>query len=603
MAGSGQAIGLLARYPATLDLSRGGLRRLLVRVPNWIGDAVMCEPALALLRQLFPAGDITVLAKPTIAELLRGHPGIDHTIVFQDQGIHAGWGGKWALSGQLRRGRFDLAILFQNAFEAALLSLLAGIPRRYGYATDGRSMLLSHAVTVPGMANARHHVEYYVDLLRPLGDTSGACPPRLYLSDQERQETADRLAGAGIDASDFLIGLNPGSVYGGAKRWLPERFADVADRLVTEVGSRSGRSAGVVIVGGRGEEELGRRIAAGMDSRAVVWSGQTTVRELMAVISRCGLFVTNDTGPMHVAAAFDVPVVAIFGPTDWRNTAPVGERHAVVRHPVECAPCLLRECPIDHRCMTRVTVEEVFTATANLLDPRVGRRGAEKTSRPGATAGIPSQPSGLEAQACQAIGVVFLDRDGTINEDTGYVKSPEEFRLFPGIVDAIRRLNQAGFRVVVVTNQSGVGRGYLSSTMLETIHEKLRAILRAGGAFVDGVYSCPHLPEVACGCRKPQPGLVEQATRELGLEGLPAYVVGDQRRDMDLAKRIGARAVLVTTGPDSAEAQAALQTEAVRLDCVAPGLLQAAEYILQDVRGRSTEVGRPVSSPSREVSS
>ena len=332
------------------------VNRILVRGPNWIGDAVMCEPAVAALRRRFPDAEVTLVVKPAVAELFTGHPAVSQILVYEDRGQHGGLTGKWRLAQALRRGRFDLAVLFQNAFEAALLAFLAGIPRRYGYATDGRRLLLSEPVSRPGRGAFPHQVQYYLGMLRQLGCDQTAGPPRLVLFHEEETAMARRLAASGISGAEFLIGVNPGSTYGGAKRWLPERFAEAADRLAGQFNAK------VLIVGARGEEPLAQSIAARIRAKTVVLSGKTSMRELMAAVKRCSVFLTNDTGPMHIAAAFGVPVVAVFGPTDWRTTAPFGAGHTIVRRPVDCAPCLLRECPIDHRCMTRIGAREVLEA-------------------------------------------------------------------------------------------------------------------------------------------------------------------------------------------------------------------------------------------------
>ncbi len=552
----------------------------MVRGPNWIGDAVMSEPALAALRELFPTAEITLLVKPAIAELLRGHPALQRILVYEDPGRHVGITGKWTLAGTLRRLRFDLAILFQNAFEAALLTFLAGIPRRYGYATDGRRFLLSDPIAVPERTKIGHQVQYYLDMLRPLGSERPAGSPRLFLSHEEEQAMDQRLAEAGVDESDLLVGLNPGSTYGSAKRWLPERFAETADRLSQEQGMQSGRRVRVVIVGARGEEALGCAIADRMQVKPIQLSGRTTMRELMAVIKRCDLFLTNDTGPMHLAASFGVPVVALFGPTDSRTTSPFGSGHTIVRHPVECAPCLLRECPIDHRCMTRISVDEVYGAAVKQL---VGKFESRRSKSPDL---MTFQPSDLMTPLKGV--TVFLDRDGTMNRDLGYVKTPEELELFPGVVEAVARLNRAGARVVTITNQSGIARGLLTTSTLEQIHDRLRSLLKAGGACLDGIYVCPHAPDEGCGCRKPGTALVERAVADLGLDLSGAYVVGDQKRDMELAVRIGAKSLLVTTGPTSLQALADLQTEGRQPDYVAPGMVEAVEWIIEDAKARQS---------------
>ena len=550
-------------------MRKEGIRRIVIRGPNWLGDAVMCEPALSQVRTLFPQAEITLLVKPGIADLLAQHPEVNRTLVYDDRGRHAGLVGKWTLAAVLRRHRFDLASLFQNAFEAALISFLAGIPRRFGYATDGRTLLLTDPVTVPPRTAQRHQVEYYWDLLKPLGGHGPAPAPRLFVTPDESALIAGRLADAGIGPSDPVIGVNPGSTYGHAKRWLPDRYAEVVNRAVTDVQGRSGARVGVAILGAKGEEPLGKAIADQIKTRTVVCSGQTTVRELMALVKRCQLFLTNDTGPMHVAAAFKVPLVAVFGPTDWQTTSPFGVDAQLVRQPVSCAPCLLRECPIDHRCMTGVTVEQVYDAVVQHL-PLV--------APPPAVDPAPPTP-GLTSTSLAGV-TVFLDRDGTLNVDTGYVKSPDDFTVLPGVGAALARLKQAGARLVVVTNQSGLGRGYFSSRDLEAIHSKLRLVLAEDGVTLDGLYFCPHHPDDHCNCRKPARGMIDRAHAELKVDLSRAYVIGDSIRDVELAKQVGARSLLVMTGPSGAEALADLMARDLPPDYVAEELSQAVDWIV-----------------------
>ena len=313
------------------------IRRIVIRAPNWIGDAVMSEPTMSMVRMLLPTAEVTLLAKPIIAELFAQHPGIHRTLVYDDRGRHAGLSGKWTLARVLRRHRFDLAILLQNAFEAAFIAFLAGIPHRYGYGTDGRGLLLTDPLAVPARGSITHQVDYYWNLVKPFGAQGTPAAPRLFVTREEEISIEARLAEAGISASDLLIGVNPGSTYGSAKRWLPERYADTVNRLVDEHRSKRVR-IGVAILGGKGEERLGQSIAERINTHTVVCSGQTTVRELMVLTKRCQLFLTNDTGPMHIATAFNVPTVAVFGPTDWQTTAPFRPGARLVRQAVPCAP-------------------------------------------------------------------------------------------------------------------------------------------------------------------------------------------------------------------------------------------------------------------------
>lgn len=351
----------LTRWNALKDMSIHSPNSLIVRVPNWIGDAVMCEPALRDLRDLFPSSQLVILARPAIGQLFQGHPAIDGILEYDWQGAHQGMVGLLALVRLVKSKKFDMAVLFQNAFEAAFIAWGAGIPSRVGYVTDGRRYLLTQPVSVPGNGSP-HHMQYYQ---RMVAKAFSCKPvdrrPLLFIGPEEESLAARKFSNVFNTPEGMLVGINPGSVYGSAKRWLPERFAEAANRLIADLKQRcsGGKEPRCVIIGGPGEEELGRSVAAGLSGEVIMLSGRTTIRELLAVIKRCAIFMTNDTGPMHVAQALGVPVVAIFGSTDPEATGPVGQTHGVVRSPVRCAPCLLRACPIDHRCMMGVSVEQV----------------------------------------------------------------------------------------------------------------------------------------------------------------------------------------------------------------------------------------------------
>jgi len=546
----------------------------------------MCEPALRGLRSLFPPAELTVLAKPSIAELYSGCSGVDQVLVYDDKGTHVGIAGKWALAGLLRRHHFDLAVLFQNAFEAAFLAWLAGIPRRYGYATDGRVLFLTQPVAVPRPESLVHQVEYYWNMLKPLGVSSDAPLPTLHVSTDEDRIVHDRLASAGIDSAHLMVGINPGSTYGSAKRWLPERFAEVAQRVVRQLEKEAGVGVAVAILGGRGEESLGKNIASRLDCRSIVLSGTTTIRELMALVKRCRLLITNDTGPMHIAAAFGVPIVAVFGPTDSRTTAPYGQEQSVVREPVDCAPCLLRDCPIDHRCMTHISVDRVHeTAVQQLagLSRLSDRRGLFGVDRTGQT----DRTDKRDQTDILSGYTVFLDRDGTLNPDPGYIKSPDQLELFSGVPEALAKLKRAGARLIIVTNQSGIARGLLSHDDLAAVHAKLGQILNRAGASLEAIYYCPHHPDDGCDCRKPNRGMIDQAVSERGVDLERVYLIGDHVRDIGLAKRIGARSILVTTGVVRPHELEGLSATALNPDWIASSMTDAADWLLSDVGKRS----------------
>jgi len=468
--------------------------------------------------------------------------------------------------------------LFQNAFEAAFLTFLAGVPRRYGYATDGRSLLLSDPVAAPDRRTLVHQVRYYWDLLKPLGLTGDPPAPELVVFPEEEQAMAGRFAQGGLTATDVVVGINPGSTYGGAKRWLPERFAEVTERLCRTIRESREQQVSVVIFGAKGEEHLGQEIAARLSSRSLILSGATTIRELMAALKRCTMLLTNDTGPMHIASAFQVPVVAIFGPTDWRTTSPFGSAHVIVRQPVECAPCLLRECPIDHRCMTRVSVDQVYdAATKQLTQLGVRCEGLGET---------PSPPHASRLTTYGALDgiTVFLDRDGTLNYNPGYLKVAAELKLLAGVGPALTRLKGAGAKLVVVTNQSGVGRGMITLKDLEAIHARLEGLLEQEGAALDAIYFCPHHPDDRCRCRKPEVGMVERAVSELQLDLRRSYLIGDHARDIQLAHRVGAKAILLTSVLLDKQSLETLKVEQAMPDAVAKSMSEAVDWILEDAK-------------------
>ena len=337
-------------------------RSLLVRATNWLGDAVMTTPALAGVREGFPDARIVLLAKPLVAELFRHQPDVDEVIVYERPGRHEGAIGRLRLSAELRRRRFDGALLLQNAFDAALLAFLAGIPERAGYPTDARRLLLSLPVPIPRDIFERHEVEYYLCLLDGLGIPRPVpAVLKLAVTGEEKEAMAARLASHGVAPGAPIVAINPGATYGSAKRWFPDRFAAVADALSEEWGAR------VVVLGSAAEAPLAGEIEAAARRDVVNLAGKTAVREIMALLSLSCFLVTNDSGPMHIGAALGVPLVAIFGPTDWRRTSPWSSLARVVRVEVDCSPCRRRTCDRGHECMLGVTPDMVIAAAKELL--------------------------------------------------------------------------------------------------------------------------------------------------------------------------------------------------------------------------------------------
>jgi heptosyltransferase-2 len=333
--------------------------RILVRTTNWVGDAVMSLPALRALRERFPRAHIAILAKPWVADLYRREPFCDALIPYTPRTL----GEKYRAARALAADKFDAAILLQNAFEAAAVAAVARIPERIGYARDGRGFLLTKPVPVPSPGEIPPHERfYYLELLHRAGilDRLPECGRiRLEGGPAARAAGLDRFRALGL--GENVIGVSPGAAYGTAKRWFPERFAEAANRLARELG------AAVAVFGSASERELCETVAQAIQAPARNFAGQTELSEYIELAAACHVYLTNDSGAMHIASALGVPTVAVFGATNHITTGPTGPLARVVREPVECSPCLKRECPIDHRCMARVDAARVAETALELL--------------------------------------------------------------------------------------------------------------------------------------------------------------------------------------------------------------------------------------------
>lgn len=337
------------------------MTRILIRATNWIGDAVMSLPAIRALHQRHPEAELTVLARPWVAGLYARETSIARMIPYTPQSGRRDLRAKWRAAQALRRERFDCAILLQNAFEAAAVARLAGIPRIIGYNRDGRGWLLTDAVPVPKPgALPRHERFYYLELLHRAGMIDRLpedAPIRLQGLAAAAESGRAHFAALGIAAP--VIGVSPGAAYGTAKRWLPERFAESARAIAGPL------EASILVFGSEAERPLCEAVATQAGGLNV--AGKTSLPEFIDMTAACALFLTNDSGAMHIASAAGIPTVTIFGATDDTTTGPTGDRARIVRHPVECSPCLLRECPIDHRCMTGVSTGRVVAEASSLL--------------------------------------------------------------------------------------------------------------------------------------------------------------------------------------------------------------------------------------------
>lgn len=354
--------------------------KMLVRVPNWIGDAVMCLPALRELRRALPHAEMALVGRPWVLDIFPVTELCCRTIVYDTRRGDGGFFGRWRFASRLRREKFDAAILLQNALDAAVITALAGIRIRAGYARQGRRLFLTHPVAVPRPGETPpHETYYYLELLRRLGFISalpkveeirlravevGRNTAQERLWEFLRSQTSSAVAGNMLVRSQtkLLVGIGAGASFGTAKRWPGERFAELAARLSGDLGATP------IFFGSQEEQPLIESLLPSAGDAAISLAGKTSLQDFIRLVPACDLYVTNDTGTMHVAAALGVPTLAIFGPTDEHGTRPLGPSVQVMTGEAYCRPCKLRHCPIDHRCMTSVSVAAVLQAACGILE-------------------------------------------------------------------------------------------------------------------------------------------------------------------------------------------------------------------------------------------
>jgi heptosyltransferase-2 len=342
------------------ELTPQSLRRIVVRSTNWVGDAVMTIPALRELRRILPDAHITLATRSWASDLFSSAGFIDELLISDRKGT-------FQQAKEWRKHGFDLALLFTNSFATALIPFLARVPNRIGYATEHRSFLLTKAVPVPEWQNTRHEVYYYLNLVKAVGKlvgrqvTTEPIDGSVEISEAAHQLAKTLLEDSGVRRDRPLVALCPGSINSRAKRWAADRYALLADRIMNEL------DAACVLIGSEAELDVSLAVKSRMTQEPIVLTGKTSLGQLVGLLSQVDLLITNDTGPAHIASALGRPTLVIFGPTNPLTTRPLGQSAEILRHPPDCAPCMLRDCPIDHRCMTAIGPDEVFDRANQIL--------------------------------------------------------------------------------------------------------------------------------------------------------------------------------------------------------------------------------------------
>ncbi len=346
-----------------MNISR---ENILIRVPNWLGDSVMSTPAVIRAREIYPQARLTILARPAFADFWKSFPGVDSVFILDPKGRHAGILGFWKAARELKKEKFDTALTLPLSFSSAFLFFAAGIPERIGYGSEGRGPFLTKSVPLE-WARRTHLVREYLRLVEKGFGASGSQAKRaLHASTKPGEsEAAALIRRHGLSRAGW-IALGPGATYGPAKRWPLPYWKQAIQKILDS------RPEDLLVLGGREEAAYLKPLVDDFKKgtfakRVHLMAGETSVCGLAALLSQCKLLITNDTGPMHVAAAVGTPTVALFGSTSPAWTRPFGLGHEVIYHQTECSPCFQKTCPIGYICLHRIQVEEVLRSMRKIL--------------------------------------------------------------------------------------------------------------------------------------------------------------------------------------------------------------------------------------------
>ncbi len=341
-----------------LEIDSAGVKKIVVRSVNWIGDAVMTTPAITQLAKNFPNAKITIIVKEWVKDVFIGNPFIDDIIVCNPKNLV----GYIRLIRKLRNERFDIGIAFPNSFSSALFLFLLSAKYRVGYQTDCRGGFLN--IKTPRTADLEFEklrIDYFLNIVNLIGKKPADRKLVLNVSKESKTFAKNFLKKNKIDEPDTIIGFNPGAAYGKAKRWPVKKYAELGNRLISDYNAK------LVLFGGSHDQEVVNVLAKGLRNKCAIAAGKTILQDSIGLVNKCKLFVTGDTGPLYIASALRVPTLAIFGPTDPNTVAIPSERLQIIYKRVSCSPCFLRECPNDHRCMEEVSVEEVFAKISKMM--------------------------------------------------------------------------------------------------------------------------------------------------------------------------------------------------------------------------------------------
>jgi len=353
-------LGLDVQVKKTID--KENIKKIVVHAPNWVGDTIICTPMISALSEGFPNATLSIVCKPHLKSLWQYNPYTNEIIVCDLKHDYKDIFSYFRLSREIKKKEFDLAIILPHFFQAGLVYLLAGIPNRVGYTFRHRGLLFTIAIEPGKDHRKKHMVENYLDIVRVFGIEPKSRDYCLIIPDDKKSKAKNILRSFGITTRDIVIGINPGATYGSTKRWKKEKYAELCDKLISHY------EAKVIIFGGPEDIELANEISNLMNKRSVILAGKTDLDELAALISQCNLFITNDSGSMHISVAVKTPVIGIFGSTSPTWTRPLGHKDLIVKKDIACSPCFKRVCKYGtYECLKSITVDDVLREVEKII--------------------------------------------------------------------------------------------------------------------------------------------------------------------------------------------------------------------------------------------
>jgi heptosyltransferase-2 len=531
--------------------------RILVIRFSSLGDVILTTTVLDALKENYRNSEISFLTKNNYQGLFESDPRIDSVIYFEPKGKDKGFSRLLRLIRNLNQKKFDLVVDLHSNLRSLLVRLLVKAGKKVHY----RKKLIPRLLMVHfkrRKVKPVSTIDNYLNSLGDIGIKAWSRSPRLYSKKENEIWTENFFVENGLSREKILIGIAPGAKWE-MKRWDLDKFSSVAKSLSQEL------SAKILLVGNKEDQKLIEEIEQEVGKEKTIKAIDLPLDRLIALVERCDLFVSNDSGPMHLASALGVPTIGIFGPTSPElGFSPSGLEDKVFWAGVDCSPCSLhgeKECIKESiYCMNNIKPERVIEEAKKLLS---------------------------------ANEVIFLDRDGTITEEKDFIYKIEEIKFIPGSKEALKILQGLGYKLVIVSNQSGIARGIMTVEQVEKVNDFILKELERDGVKIEGIYYCPHHPDENCNCRKPKTGLIKRALQDHHLKLKNSWTIGDKLSDVLLGKNIKGKSISVLTGYGQGTKQKIESDSDVyewqKPDYMAKDFLEAASFIKSEVVTKATE--------------